>query len=331
MLQELAARLTKRFTPGVYNGSLAMLIPIDVALSFLAKRNYSAYRVWHRYSEMTNGWFTPRAPDPVETADLLQQLRTQGFGLQHDAFPRAEVDEARAFVLDLYERAKLKLPAELKTNDIVQYVENDIRHEFHVRTGHFRFYFDDRRIDRLPPLMSRFFDEPNLRALACSYFGTTRVKSRQPYVMAEVLTQAQHPETWHIDCVRPTLKTFLYLSDVTLRQGPLRVIPATHQPNDEVHEIRFRICRGGPSAAYFDEQEDAKLDPRGVPLPAGGNTVTVFDTRMLHAGSRCIDGIRVVLVNGYRPLVASRLTPRNFRDPAPALPPWQRVAARHDR
>lgn len=323
MLQQLVARLSQRFTPGVYRGPLAALIPIDIGLSLLAKRSYQGYRVWDRYWTMTNPWFDRRPTFPDDDP-LLSQLHQRGFAAEPHAYPADEVDEARRFVLELYARVRPRIEVPLRTNEILRWTSDDILHEFHSRTGNVRFYLEPRHAPRLPSLVRRFLDDPKIHALASAYFGGEHVRARSPYMMAEVLLPAPHPETWHIDCIRPTLKSFLYLDEVTLEQGPLRVIPGTHQKSDELHEIFYRVCRGGNAAAYFEQPDDAKLDPRGQALPAPSGTLTLFDTRMLHAGSRCVSGSRIVLVNGYRPLVSSRLNPRLFRDPVPTKPPWLR-------
>jgi hypothetical protein len=328
MLAEVAARFTQRISPEVYRGARAGLIPVDIALSLLAKRSFAGYRAWRTFTELTNRFFSSAASTHLVSSNdqqLLSALHDNGAAKGDDAYPRAELDEAREWVLALAARAQAKLHGQsLDPLKPPRWEQDGITHEFHPRTGNLRFYLTRDVPSRVPPLVSRFMDEPRLRAIAAAYFGTAHITSMAPYMMAEVLFPTLYPETWHLDCIRPTLKTFLYLDEVTANQGPLRVMPGTHRRSERQDEIFFRVCRGGPPAAYFTPEEDAQLDPLGTAITGRCGTLVVFDTRMLHAGSRCLEGRRVVLVNGYRPLTAARINPRLFRDPAPATLAWQR-------
>jgi hypothetical protein len=326
MLDEIVTRLSRRISPGTYHGFRKAMLPLDFGLSVLAKRNYQLYRLWHRYADLTNPYFCHADPGAAACPpELLESLQAHGHALQENAYPADAVAEARAWLIDLYERALPRLPAG-DAGDALKWEERGVRHEFYPRTGNLRFYVDEAARPDLPRAVTSFMDDGVMHALAQAYFGTTRVLPRLPYFMAEVLLPRPHTETWHLDCLRPTLKTFLFLDDVRPAQGPLRVIAGSHLQSEEQHRIFYRLCRGGPAGAYFEPEEDRKLDPRGVPVTGRAGSVAIFDTRMLHAGSCCTSGMRLILVNGYRPEYALRVGPRHFRDPEPALLPWQRTS-----
>jgi hypothetical protein len=328
MLADLAARFSSRFAAKVYRGPLFGLVPTDLMLSLLAKRSYLLYRLWYRYNVASNRFFDLRAAPSTATVDqrALASMRSDGTAIIRNAFDPAQVAEALAFVLDLFDRSAAHRAKERGASPFARWESDGIDHEYHPRTGRSRFFFTREHLPSLPPLVARFFDEPSIHALAERYFGSTQVRAGEPYMIAEVLEPADHLETWHIDEVRPSIKAFLHLVDVTDEQGPLRVIPRTHLESDEQHALFYRICRHGLAGAYFEPEEDDALDRRGTTMSAPANSLILFDTRALHAGSHCRSGRRIILVSGYRPLFTSRLTPRMFRDPDPATLYWQRHA-----
>jgi hypothetical protein len=337
MLAKLAHRISGRVEAETYPGALAGLIPVDLALSLLAKRSYPMYRLWRRYGELTGRYFERCAsavaapypyPYPYDEGHV-RALRARGLVRVGQPFSAEEVAETRAWVLDRIEPARPRA-AELDPTgqeSAVRWHDEGLRYEVDRRTGRLRIYFP--RVpagahEKWPRILREFGDVPAWHALAQAYFGTGAVRSHQPYMMAEVLTPAPDIEPWHIDCLRPTLKSFLYLTDVGLGQGPLRFQPGTHVLDEARHRMFYRICNGGLGHAYMGEEECRRLDAicESVTGPAG--TALLFDTQVLHAGSWCTEGMRVALVNGYRPLVATRLNPRLFRDPRPVPSPWEK-------
>jgi hypothetical protein len=54
------------------------------------------------------------------------------------------------------------------------------------------------------------------------------------------------------------------------------------------------------------------------------NRFFVLDNRGIHAGSLVKSGHRITLTMGYRPVTASRVNPRLFKDPVPMPYPWDR-------
>ncbi|HEX2571003.1 MAG TPA: phytanoyl-CoA dioxygenase family protein [Polyangia bacterium] len=332
MLAKLAHRISGRVEAETYPGALAGLIPVDLVLSLLAKRSYPLYRLWRRYGELTGPYFDQCAAAVAAPPDEghLRELRARGLVRVGQPYSTGEVAEARAWVLERVEPMRRRA-AELDPSgqaSSVRWQDEGLRYEVDRRTGRLRIYFPrgpaGEQAERWPRILREFGDVPAWHALAQAYFGAGAVRAGQPYMMAEVLTAAPDIEPWHIDCLRPTLKSFLYLTDVGSAQGPLRFQPGTHVLDEARHRMFYRICNGGLGHAYMGEEESRRLDAicEAVTGPAG--TALLFDTQVLHAGSWCTEGMRVALVNGYRPLVATRLNPRLFRDPRPVPSPWEK-------
>lgn len=328
MIGRMLNRLSGRIDPNVYSGLRAGLIPFDLSLSLLAKRSYGFYRTWYAYSELTRRYFERRNSAAATDASLLSRLRNDGFVTAPSGFSPAAVATAHQWVIDRADQCREEA-SRIDPTGLLQSVEwrsGAEQRQVDRRTGRVRMFFSaaDPAQESWPTVVKRYFHEQRWRGLAQGHFNTEDIVAGVPYFMAEVLTQGPHLEPWHIDCLRPTLKAFLYLSDVGAEQGPLRYIPGTHVLDDERHHLFYRICNGGLGHAYFSEDENRRLDARGTSVCAPAGTVVAFDTQGLHSGSFCMSGMRVALVIGYRPVTALRLNPRLFRDPAPVPHPWER-------
>jgi hypothetical protein len=322
MLARLQAAVRSRLTPGTYRGPLMALAPVDFGLSLLAKRSYPAYQLWYRYCALTDRYFD-RDPKPFATYDtaLLESVRARGFALERGPFSTTEIQAARNFVLERYHAAIAHVTAIDSSHTANKHRFTDRALEVAVERdcGRTRFFFGPAALERAdcPEAIRRFADVPELRALAAAYFGTATLLAQRPYYMAEVCQPARDLEPWHIDCIRPTLKTFLLLDDVGPEQAPMRYIPSSHRLDEARHQLFFRICNGGLGHAYFQAADCARFDAQATALTGTAGQLLVFDNQGVHAGSLCRAGLRITLANGYRPRATTRLNPRLFRDPAP--------------
>jgi len=312
---------------------LTALLPVDLVLSLLAKRSFTLYRFWYRYREWTDGLFDSNSAAPnarTFAASVVEQLRERGFAILPTGFSDENIAATCAWVLKRHADAKSRAArAERKTRQTaIAWNDGGITYEVECHGGgRTRLHFSTEALTRtdVPEVIRRFADLPDIRALCGAYFARTRLIANLPYLIAEVIEPNTWIETWHIDCIRPTLKVFLTLANVTEKQGPLRVVPGSHKVDAERHRLFYRICNGGLGHAYFDRPEFARYERAAVSLVAPANRFIVFDNRGVHAGSFVQSGLRIVLANGYRPVTANRLNPRVFRDPEPVPYPWERL------
>jgi hypothetical protein len=298
------------------------LAPVDLGLSLLAKRSFPAYQLWYRYCTLTDRYFDRDAKPSVSyDLSLLEGVRARGFALDRGPFAATEVRAARDFVLERYQAAIEHVAAVDPGRAANQHRFTDRALDVAVErdSGRTRFFFGRAALERAdcPEAIRRFADVPELRALAAAYFGTATLLAQRPYYMAEVCQPARELEPWHIDCIRPTLKTFLLLDDVGPEQAPMRYLPSSHGLDEARHQLFFRICNGGLGHAYFQPAECARFDAQATALTGAAGDLLIFDNQGVHAGSLCRAGLRITLANGYRPLTTTRLNPRLFRDPVP--------------
>jgi hypothetical protein len=335
VLNRLAAALSQRVSAETYDGARALLLPLDFGLSLLAKRAYPLYRAWEHYRVATKPFFDggdeARDPalGPAEQAALEELLRV-GAAVTEAPFCAAEIDEARDWVIARTPPAKAHARSLDPEGECVhvQWTADGIQHEYVRTTGRTRFYFTAERLrsSDLPRAICAFPELPGLKAIARAYLGSSTLLAGSPYYMAEIVEPAPRVESWHVDCIRPTVKAFLTLTDVGPEHAPLRVIPGSHLVDEERHRLFFRICQSGLGVAYFDEEACARFDRAARVVTAPRNRILIFDNRAIHAGSRALraDEPRIVLAVGFRPPSSTRVNPRMFRDPEPA--PYPAIA-----
>ncbi len=309
------------------------MVPTDLVLSFFAKRSYAAYRLWHEYNNATVALFDQ--PQEAAEADrsMVSQLHDNGCAIVPGPYAADGLAEARRWVLGLYERAK-RSPQFLASapTDEVTWDEGGVHFEALRADGRFRFHFPADFTERtdIPEVLRQFPRTRSLRAALRSYFAASEVLDGLPYYVAEVMEPACRLESWHIDCLRPTVKCYLVLDDIGDEQAPLRYVPGSHRTDDAKHRLFFQIANSGLGNAYFDESTCKQLDTTGRSLTAPAGSLILFDTRGMHAGSLCRSGHRIVLAIGFRPMSAVRINPRVLKDPSVAKYPWDRGPGARD-
>jgi phytanoyl-CoA dioxygenase PhyH len=330
MWQRLGRAFTSRVSGETYRGIRALLLPVDWALSLLAKRSFLAYRLWHRYGELTDPLFDGAPGDAAAAPnDWVERLRSDGFLVAPARFAAADVNATRDWLLRMCDHAQAEAhrrDPDGHSSASLAWEEGDIRFEAIRDDGRFRFHFSPAALDRadVPALLREFALAPEIRALCRAYFDAQELADYLPYYMAEVMLPAARLESWHVDCMRPTIKTYLFLETVGEEQAPLRYVRGSHRVDPEKHRQFFRIATSGLGSAYAEEADCNRFDREASTITCPAGTLVVFDNRGEHAGSQCRSGRRVLLAMGYRPLAATRVNPRLFRDPAPEPYPWVR-------
>jgi hypothetical protein len=98
---------------------------------------------------------------------------------------------------------------------------------------------------------------------------------------------------WHKDALKPQFKALIYLTDVTLLNGPFTFIPKSNDPSTKGDLATTR---------FSDEMVDGLckalgFSPKVICAPAG--TCIIVDTSCLHRGAIIKSGVRYSLTNYY--------------------------------
>jgi hypothetical protein len=151
--------------------------------------------------------------------------------------------------------------------------------------------FDIREQD----LMSRhavqeYATDPTWHVIAEKYFGAPSVQDEtvawwtfpQPAEFASLNAQMFHSDRRRLSF----LKFFIYLTDVTTRNGPHVVVPGSHRTR------RFGLR---PDRRYADAEVIAGCESAPLEVFGEAGTVIAVDTQALHKGKMLEEGHRLIL------------------------------------
>ncbi|HVV93656.1 MAG TPA: phytanoyl-CoA dioxygenase family protein [Hyphomicrobiales bacterium] len=150
------------------------------------------------------------------------------------------------------------------------------------------------------PALRAVQDSPDWQGL-CRYVGSRDIAPAMYLqgVLQHAADGAEDPQTFlHADTFHPTVKAWLFLTDVLPDEGPFTYVPGSHRltparldwegrmsldaarsPDFETRQGSFRIAESGLSALGFPP-------PVAVAVPA--NTLVVADTFGFHARGRSV-------------------------------------------
>ena len=145
------------------------------------------------------------------------------------------------------------------------------------------------------PALRRLLGNPEWRGLI-RYIGS---RDAEPVVWIQSILRHAHdgppdPQTaLHADTFHPTVKAWLFLTDVAADAGPFTYVPGSHRLTPERLEWERRMSLAAPRAADADTRQGSfRIDPSelealGLPEPrvfaVPANTLIVADTFGFHA------------------------------------------------
>ena len=145
------------------------------------------------------------------------------------------------------------------------------------------------------PALRRLLGNPEWRGLI-RYIGS---RDAEPVVWIQSILRHAHdgppdPQTaLHADTFHPTVKAWLFLTDVAADAGPFTYVPGSHRLSAERLEWERRMSLAAPRAADADTRQGSfRIDPSelaalGLPEPrvfaVPANTLIVADTFGFHA------------------------------------------------
>ena len=154
----------------------------------------------------------------------------------------------------------------------------------------------------------QFKHDPLLTEVCSRYYGSphsVHVCLFKRHVYHQIPYRGFHVDTFETS----TIKTFLYLNDVGIEDGPTSVIVGT-QSNAELRRLKEKVwdpivSPGDPSGlalpTNFSEEQVADVVQNDVPVTVRAGAVAIFDTWAVHRGmSPGRNGERNILVNYFR-------------------------------
>jgi len=213
----------------------------------------------------------------------------------------AGIDDLPA-ILDRLETDGLVLVPDYLDTDAVASASRECRALFHQTPpwAHHEDYslgqavrMERRDIDRTAfPVVASVFVRRELEAVVHGFFGDGYILSRTVYAILDVVGSSTRVQELHHDKMRH-LKSFIYLTDVNLENGPFHCIPGSHLLTRESQ-------RDNRSRRIVPTDEDARRLPPDladhvVPVTARAGTLILFDSDILHHAGTVTEGERLAI------------------------------------
>jgi hypothetical protein len=249
----------------------------------LVKGNY----VWHELQRWRAYHGMRVRPELTSRPDLLSQLAQDGIVVMQDVFPQSDVAAWRKEAEEVVRRSK----------------EGHLSRFFVPTYGpkQFRMAW----ASTLLPGSRAFFESELILGLARAALGPTVVSYRHELDVRHNLGEFVQSDLFHYDNWRPTVKAFVYLTDVDEGQGPFAYLKGSHLawPDRWRYDVEYDVGEEKGRYGHFFPQEIAHLrslhrwEEKVCTGPAG--TVILADFRGLHRGSPVQRGGRLMLNNCF--------------------------------
>lgn len=221
------------------------------------------------------------------------QLIEDQFGARY----HAQLDADGVCIIENFWSAAACAAARTEVERIVekypQYVNGNAKADFRVYGA-----------NNASALINQFAEHPLLRDVATAY---NREPTRTAFTLAAKMPVSEgnqgSGEGWHRDAFLRQFKAILYLSDVTLENGPFQIIKDSHRPRYVLRDIRAGGLRYMQNRLSQREVDRILMgnSMRLVTYTAKAGTLILVDTSMIHRGMPIQTGTRYALTNYYFP------------------------------
>lgn len=230
---------------------------------------YAHYR-WQRGSR-------PRVPSGAADEQVLAEIAREGF-----------------VVIPAY------LPADVCAEGVAELDRLFVESAEHVRTqdGDLRIY----GAHELSRVAATVHSDPWLQRMSNTYSG---VKTVNGFTLASKVTPdlwtTPPDQGWHRDLRFRQFKAFVYLSDVTVNNGPLQVVRRSHRLRQHLLDVqRGKLPYTVNAFTNAQINRVVARDPARLRALTGApGTLILADTSILHRGSPPRTGSRYALTNYY--------------------------------
>jgi hypothetical protein len=281
------------YAPAVYRPPLARKSSM-MSLKNVVKQVLDRYpfplkgnRVFHEIERYRAYRHVRLRPELTPRPDLLETLDRDGIVVLPEYFPRHVAGEWLAQVDDVVARMR-----EGKLSKFLFPVHG----------------LDFCRMawaDTLVPGSRQFFEDPLVTSLARAYLSPRVTSYRHEVDFKGGPAPFGLAELYHFDNWRPTVKAFLYLTDVNERTAPFVYAKGTHKlaPWRTRYDIEFDIHNKMGRYGHFFPQEverlrkETRFEDKVCTGPAG--TLILADFRGLHRATPVQEGRRVLLNNCF--------------------------------
>ena len=215
--------------------------------------------------------------------DILDQLRINGYAVVEDFYSQEKCQSLRAEV------------------DRVHYIHKNDGYLWSDK------YDADKRLfgaEVDSELIHAFYNDAYLTDVGENYFGSKLFNSNTLASRIEAKdNNVGSGQGWHRDSHHFQFKAIVYLSDVSIDNGPFQIIESSHRSGNALRNMKT-MAIDTMTTRYTDEQIQKVIDedPDKIKiLTAKAGTLIFADTSALHTGMPIRSGERYTLFNYYYP------------------------------
>lgn len=208
------------------------------------------------------------------SSNVVNDLCSVGYHIYPEAIPMGEVEKLR----NIYQEMLLKTPVATSGQSNGRIMMP------HLTSDVIRSY-----IDRFLPVAKEYFDHDGME-VELSMFQKSQVETDVNNIPGG---------GYHTDDNKKNVKFFIYLTDVSEKNGPFVVSPNTHGPRTLRRIMRWFAWEVTTNRKYFYLDELPEWAPAPIPVLGKAGTVFCGDTTVYHKAARVEEGERLVLVISF--------------------------------
>lgn len=146
------------------------------------------------------------------------------------------------------------------------------------------------------PVICSAFARPELESVVSAFFGEDYIFSRTIYAILDIVGSTTHVQQLHYDKMRH-LKSFIYLTDVGIDNGPFHCLPGSHLLAREAQrENRERhIVPSDADVRRLPDGLTADAAGKTTPVLGQAGTLILFDSDILHHAGVVLAGERLAV------------------------------------
>lgn len=136
-----------------------------------------------------------------------------------------------------------------------------------------------------------FFKSSYIDSIAKSYHSKNTVKYQNMIEIRPDLNKKSIADRAHFDDWRIRLKAFLYLTDVSDKNAPLKFVKRSNEPwyRRLIKEINYFVYRERGTSSYYSDEEIQKYKIELKNICSSAGTLILLDTKYIHSGSPLLD------------------------------------------
>jgi len=205
---------------------------------------------------------------------VVNDLCAQGFHVFPEPIGSEELAALNAVYQEMYAKIPVATSGQINGRIMMPHLSSEVVRSY---------------IDRFLPVAREYFDHEGMD-VELSMFQKSKVETDVNNIPGG---------GYHTDDNKKNLKFFIYMTDVTEKNGPFILSPNSHGPRTLRRILRWFGWEITTKRKYFYLEELPEWAEAPIPVLGKAGTVFCADTTIYHKASRVEEGERLVLVISF--------------------------------